>query len=67
MPQGGSGGPQMFPHRQFTWQGPSSPSAPPVYPALPWNNPVIHPRSSASTPFVKPPGVPSRSPMSLPM
>ena len=40
-PQGGSGGPQMFPPQQFIEHGPSSPGAPRVPPAPPANNPVI--------------------------
>ena len=50
-PQGGNGEPQMFPPQQFTGQGPSSPGAPRVPPALPRNIQVIRPNSSASTPY----------------
>jgi len=65
-PQGGYGGPQMLPTQQFTGQGPSSPGAPRVPPALPGNIPVIQPTSSSSTPYGQLPGAPGRPPMSLP-
>jgi len=61
-PQGGHGGPQMFPPQQFTGQGPSSPGAPWVPPALPGNIPVIRPRSSASTPYGQIPATSRRPP-----
>jgi len=67
LPQGSYGGPQMFPPQQFTGQGPSSPSAPRVPPALPGNIPVIRPTSSASTPYWQLPGASGRPPISLPM
>jgi len=65
-PQAGYSGPQMFPLQQFTGQGPSSPGAPRVSPALPGNIPVIWPTSSASTPYRQLPGAPGRSPISPP-
>ena len=65
-PQGGYGGPQMFPPQQFPGQGPSSPGAPRVPPALPGSIPVIRPTSSASTPYGQLPGAPGRHPISLP-
>jgi len=48
-PQGGYGGPQMFPPQEFTGHGPSSASAPWVPPAPPEHDPVVRPTSSAST------------------
>jgi len=65
-PQGGSGGPQMFPPQQFTGQGLSSPDATQVTPAPPENIPVIRPTSSATTPYRRVPGAPGRSLSSLP-
>ena len=65
-PQGGYGGPQMFPPLQFTGHGPSSPGAPWVPPALPGNNPVILPTSSSSTAPGKLPVTSGRPPISLP-
>jgi len=65
-PQGGYGGPQMFPPQQFAGQGLSSPGAPQVPPALPANIPVIRPTSSASTPYGQLPGAPGRPSISLP-
>jgi len=65
-PKGGYGGPQTFPPQQFTGQGPSSPGAPQVPPALPGNIPVIQPTTSASTPYGQLPGAPGRLPISLP-
>jgi len=56
----------MFPCQQFTGQGPSSPGAPRVPPALPGNIPVIRPITSASTPYGHLPGAPGRYPISLP-
>jgi len=56
----------MFPYQQFTGQGPSSPGAPRVPPALPGNIPVIRPISSASTPYGQLPGAPGRCPISIP-
>jgi len=56
----------MFPPQQFTGQGPSSPGAPRVPPALPGNIPVIRPTSSASTPYGQLPGAPGRLPICLP-
>jgi len=46
-PQGGSGGQQMFPHQQFPRQGPSSPDACRVPPALTGTIPVNLPQSPA--------------------
>jgi len=65
-PQGGYGGPQMFPPQQFAGHGPSYPGAPRVPPAPPGNNPVIRPTSSASTAPGQLPGAPGRPPISLP-
>jgi len=65
-PQGGYGGPQMFPPEEFSGQGPSSPGAPRVRPALPGNIPVIRLISSSSTPYGRLPGAPGRPPISLP-
>jgi len=65
-PQGGYGGPQMFPPQQFTRQGPSSPGAPRVPLALPGTIPVIRPTSSASPPYGQLPGPPGRPHISLP-
>ena len=48
-PQGGYGGPRMFPPQQFTGHGPSYPGAPQVPPAPPQNNTVIRPTSPSST------------------
>jgi hypothetical protein len=64
-PQGGNGGQQMFPPQQFTRQGPSSPGAPRVPPALPGNILVIRPTSSSSTPYRQPAGAPGRPPIGL--
>jgi hypothetical protein len=64
-PQGGNGGPQMFPPQQFTRQGPSSPGAPRAPPTLPGNIPVIRPTSSSTTPYRQPPGAPGRPPIRL--
>ena len=65
-PQGGYSGLQMFPPRQFTGQGPSSPGTHRVPPALPGNIPVIRPTSSASTQYGQLAGAPGRPPISLP-
>jgi hypothetical protein len=65
-PQGGSGGPEMFPPRQFPRQGPSSPDAPRVSPDLPGYIPVIWPTFSTSTPYRKLSGTPERPPICLP-
>jgi hypothetical protein len=65
-PQGGYGGPQMFPPQQFPGQGPSSPGAPRVPPALPGRIAVIRPTSPASTPYGQLPGAPGRPPISIP-
>jgi len=65
-PKGGYGGTQMFPPQQFTGQGPSSPGAPWVPPALPGNIPVIRLTSSSSTPYGQLPGAPGIHPISLP-
>ena len=65
-PQGGYGGPEMFPPQQFTGQGPSSPGAPRVPPAPAGNIPVNRPTSSSSTPYGQIPGTPGRPPISLP-
>ena len=56
----------MFPPQQFPGQGPSSPGAPRVPPALPGSIPVIRPTSSASTPYGQLPCAPGRPPISLP-
>ena len=66
-PQGGYGGPQMFPPQQFTGHGPSSPGTPRVPPAPPRNNPVIRLTSSTSTAPGQFPGAPCRPTISLPM
>ena len=65
IPQGGYGGPQMFPSQQFTGQGLPSPGAPRVPPAPPHNNPVIRLTSAASTPYGQLPGAPRRPCISL--
>jgi hypothetical protein len=65
-PQGGYGGPQMFPPQQFAGHGLSSPGAPRVPPAPPPNNPVIRPTSSSSTAPGPLPSTPRRPPISLP-
>jgi len=65
-PQGGYGGPQMFPPQQFTGYGPSSPGAPRVPPAPPQNNPVIWPTSLTSTALEHHPNAPGRASISLP-
>jgi len=65
-PQGGYGGPQLFPPEQFTGHGLSSPGAHRVPPAPPGNNPVIRPTSSAFSAPGQLPGAPDRPPMSLP-
>jgi len=65
-PQGGYGGPQMFSRQQLTWQGPSSPGAPRVPPALPGYIAVIQPTSSASTPYRHLPRRTWETPISLP-
>jgi len=57
-PQGGYGGPQMFPPQQFAGHGLSSPGAPRVPPAPPRNNPVIWPTLSSSTAPGQLPGAP---------
>jgi hypothetical protein len=49
IPQGGYGGPHMFPPQQFTGHGPSSTGAPRMPPAPRGNNPVIRPTSSIYT------------------
>jgi hypothetical protein len=56
----------MFPPQQFTGQGPSSPAAPRVPPALPGNPLVFWPTSSASTRYGQHPGTPGTPPISLP-
>jgi len=56
----------MVPPQQFTGQGPSSPGAPQVPPALPGNIPVIWLTSSSSTPYGQIPGTPERPSISLP-
>jgi len=56
----------MFPPQQFTGQGPSSPDASRVPPALPGNIQVIQLTSSVSTPYGQLPGAPGRPPISLP-
>jgi len=61
-PQGGHGGPHMFPPQQFTGHGPSSPGAPRVPPAPPQTNPVIQPTTSSSTAPGQLPGAPGRPP-----
>jgi hypothetical protein len=65
-PQGGYGGPQLFPPQQFTAHGPSSPGAPRVPPAPPQHDPIIRPTSSSSTAPGQLPGAPGRPPISLP-
>jgi hypothetical protein len=65
-PQGGYGGPHIFPHQQFPGQGPSCPGTPRVPPTLPGIILVIQPTSSASTPYGQVPGAPGRPPISLP-
>ena len=64
-PQGGYGGPQMFPPQQFTGHGPSSPGAPRVLPAPPGNIPVIQLTSSTSTDPGQLPGATGRPPIGL--
>jgi hypothetical protein len=64
-PQGGYGGPQIFPTQQFPGQGPSSPGVPRMPAALPGNIPVIRPTSSDSTPYRQHPGAPGRPPITL--
>jgi len=66
LPQGGYGGPQMFPPHPFTGQGPSSPSAPRVPGPLLGNDPVIRPTTSTSTPYGQLPGWSWKCPISLP-
>jgi len=66
-PQGGYGGPQMFPPQQCTGQGPTSACAPGMPPAAPGNNPVIWLTASATTPYGQLSGAPGRPPISLPM
>jgi hypothetical protein len=56
----------MFPPEEFPRQGPSSPGAPQVSPALPGSIPVIRQTSSASTPYGQLPSTPGRHPISLP-
>jgi len=65
-PQGGYGGPQMFPPQQFTGHGLSSPGAPRVRLTPPVNYPVIRPTSSASTARGQLCGAEGRPPISLP-
>jgi len=65
-PQGGYGGPQLFPPQQFTAHGLSSPGAPRVPPAWLQNNPVIRPISSSSTAPGPLRGAPGRPTISLP-
>ena len=65
-PQGGYGGPQMFPPQQFTGQGLSSPGTPRVPPAPAGNHPVNRPTSSSSTPYGQIPSAPRRPLISLP-
>jgi len=65
-PQGGYGGPQMFPSQQFAREEPSSPGTPRVPPAPARNRPVNPPTSSSSTPYGQIPSAPGRPPISLP-
>ena len=55
-PRGSFSGRQMFPRQRFPGQGPSSPGAVRVPPALPGNIPVSRPISSTSTPYGQLPG-----------
>jgi hypothetical protein len=64
-PQGGYGGPQMFPSQQFTGHGSSPPGAPREAPAPPEYNPVIQPTSSASTALGQLPGTPGKPPIAF--
>jgi hypothetical protein len=65
-PQGGYGGPQLFPPQQCTAHGQSSPGALRVPPGPPQNNPVIWPTSSSSTAPGQLPSAPGRPPIGLP-
>jgi hypothetical protein len=65
-PQGGYGGPQMFPPQQVTGQGPSSLGAPQVPLAPAGNNSVNWLTSCSCTPYGQIPSAPRRSPFSLP-
>ena len=65
-PQGGFGGPKMFPPPQFTGQGPSSPGAHRVPPAQAGNIPVNQRTSSISTPYGQIPSAPGRPPICMP-
>jgi hypothetical protein len=67
LPQGGYGGPQMFPPQQFAGHGPSSTGAPRVPPAPPGPNPLTRPTCSASTAPGQRSGAPCLPPISLPM
>jgi len=64
-PQGGYGGPQLFPSQQFTENGPSSPGAPWVPPAPPQNTPVIWLISSSLNASGQIPSAPRSPPISL--
>jgi hypothetical protein len=66
-PQGGYGGPQMYPPQQITRLGLSSPGAPRVPPALPQNIAVIRPNSSSFTAPGQGSSAPGRPLSSLPM
>ena len=56
----------MIPTQQFTGQGPLSPGAPQVPPALAGSNPVNQPTSSSSASYRQITGAPGRPPISLP-
>jgi hypothetical protein len=55
----------MFPPQRLTRQGPSSPGAPRVPPALPEHIPVIRPTSLSPTPYGQVTGAPGRPLMNL--
>jgi len=61
--QGGYGGSKVIPPQEFTWQVPSSPGAPRVWPGALGSNPVNRQTSSSSTP---PPGPLSSAPWRAP-
>ena len=65
-PQGGYGGPQMFPTERFTGNGRPSPGAPRVPPAMRQTNPVIKQTSFTSTAPGQRPGAPGTRPVRLP-
>ena len=65
-PQGGYGGPQMFPCQQFAGHGSSSPGAQQVPTAQPRNNPVIRPTSSFPSAPGQLPVASGRPPINLP-